>query len=295
MTKKELEHITKEGENEQTEFKRSFNQESIISISAFANTEGGSLWIGLSNNGELLGTELHKESQQNWLNEIKTKTEPSIIADFDVFKIDKKTIVRISVKEYPVKPISVKGRYYIRKQNSNHQLSVQEISDVYLHSMQYSWDSYPYQNADFSQLDEELIQKFILKVNKEGRFQLPDNGEAALKKLNLISEQSVSNAAMILFSKKNLRYNIHIGRFKSKSLIIADKIISGNLFSVLEESMQTIVSHLKFAFEIMGKTTQRNEIPEYPLEAIRELLVNAIVHRDYTNPTDIKIKIFDQE
>jgi len=55
-----------------------------------------------------------------------------------------------------------------------------------------------------------------------------------------------------------------------------------------------IVGHLKFAFEITGKTTQRNEIPEYPLEAIRELLVNSLVHRDYISPIDIQIKIFDQ-
>ncbi len=57
----------------------------------------------------------------------------------------------------------------------------------------------------------------------------------------------------------------------------------------------TIVSHLKIAFDIrvVGTNTQRIEIPEYPLEAIRELLLNCIVHRDYQSPTDVQIKIFD--
>ncbi len=57
--------------------------------------------------------------------------------------------------------------------------------------------------------------------------------------------------------------------------------------------MKYLISHIKFAFEITGKTTQRTEIPEYPLEALRELVLNAIVHRDYLSPADIQIKIFD--
>lgn len=100
---------------------------------------------------------------------------------------------------------------------------------------------------------------------------------------------------MILFSKENLLYNVHIGRFKRPTLIIADKMINGTLFDVVEESMQTIIGHLKFAFEITGKTTQRTEIPEYPLEAIREALLNTLIHRDYQSPTDVQIKILDQK
>lgn len=100
---------------------------------------------------------------------------------------------------------------------------------------------------------------------------------------------------MLLFSKEELYYNVHVGRFKSSSHIIDDKVIRGKLFDVVENTMSFIISHLKVAFEITGKTTERVEIFEYPLSAIRELVLNAIVHRDYTNPTDIQIKIFDDK
>jgi ATP-dependent DNA helicase RecG len=75
-------------------------------------------------------------------------------------------------------------------------------------------------------------------------------------------------------------------------MIIDDRMIRGTLFAVVEEAMKFIISHLKVAFEITGKI-QRNEIFEYPVPALRELLLNAVVHRDYTSPTDIQIKIFD--
>lgn len=88
-------------------------------------------------------------------------------------------------------------------------------------------------------------------------------------------------------------YNIHIGRFKTPSTIIDDRMIRATLFDAVEECMKYILSHMKVAFEFTGEI-QRNEIFEYPLSAIRELVLNAVVHRDYTSPGDIQIKIFDK-
>jgi ATP-dependent DNA helicase RecG len=110
--------------------------------------------------------------------------------------------------------------------------------------MQYSWDSYPYLGAHIDDLNLEKVKTFIFKVNQVKRFSLPENPVDALFKLNMIKGETPTNAAMILFSKENLRYNVHIGRFKTPSMIIADKMINGNLFDVLEEAMQTIVGHL---------------------------------------------------
>lgn len=110
----------------------------------------------------------------------------------------------------------------------------------------------------------------------------------------LIKENGVTNAAMILFSKENLFYNVHVGRFKTQSFIIDERMIRGNLFDVVDETVRFINSHLKVAFEITGITTQRTEIFEYPTAAIRELILNAVIHRDYLSPSDVQIKIFDQ-
>lgn len=116
-----------------------------------------------------------------------------------------------------------------------------------------------------------------------------------LKKLKLISEEGITNVAYLLFAKEDVGYNVHIGRFKTPSFIVDDKMLRGDLFEMVEDAMKFIVSQIKVAFEISGRTTKRIEIFEYPLPALRELLLNAIIHRDYTSPVDVQIKIFDKD
>ena len=283
-------------ENLNTEYKSSFNDAVIETLTAFANAKGGQVWVGVNNIGvPISGFAIGKESVQQYLNEIKNKTRPTIIPDAEIIAINGKEVLMFSIQEFPIKPVSFKGRYYKRVKNSNHQLSPQEISDLLLQSLQISWDSYPYKQATYNDLNEEQINRFIERVNEGGRFLLPEEPRVALAKLKIISDHTVSNAAMILFSKENLFYNVHVGRFKDPSMIIDDKMINGNLFDVANETIRFIRSHLKVAFEITGETTQRTEIFEYPIPAIRELVLNTLIHRDYTSPSDVQIKIFDHK
>lgn len=202
--------------------------------------------------------------------------------------------MNISVNEFPVKPLSFKGRYYKRVNNANHQLSPIEITDISLQSLQLSWDSYTKQGKTLSDLDVVKIERFIRQVNDLGRFRLIGEWRRDLEKLRLISEDKITNAAWLLFAKDTTEYNVHLGRFKTPSLIIDDKMLNGTLFEVIEQAMNYIIGHIKVAFEITGKTSKRNEIFEYPLPALREMLLNAFIHRDYLSPIDIQIKIFDK-
>lgn len=292
MNKKDIIHIIKKGENETLEFKSNFNNATIVSMSAFANTKGGVVLIGVSDHGDIKGISINKESVKTQVNEIKQKTEPSIIPDANTITIDNKTVVVLSIQEFPIKPISARGRYYIRKNNSNHILPLDEINNLYHSSLQTSWDSYEYKGANIDVIDFEKVLLFIKKVNNNGRFRLNGTPLECLTKLKLIINNKPTNAAMILFSKDELFLNVHVGRFKTPSYIIDDKMIRGNLFDVVEDTMRYIIGQIKVAFEFTG-AIQRNEIFEYPIHALRELVINAIVHRDYTNPTDIQIKIFD--
>ncbi len=130
MTIDHLLHILKNEESETLEFKTSFNRATIETIVAFSNTKGGIIALGINNKKDIVGLSITKETIQKWINEIKQNAEPAILAAFEIVDINEKTVIIISVDEFPLKPVSYKGRYFCRKINSNHQLSIDEIVEL---------------------------------------------------------------------------------------------------------------------------------------------------------------------
>ena len=265
-------------ESEKVEFKSSFGKGVIETLCAFANHKGGTVILGAEDSGRIAGVNTGAETIQGWINQIKQKTDPVIIPTIEVIETEERKLVL-----FPVKPVA----------NSNHRLSLTEIANLHLSSLQLSWDSYEHPHSTIDNLDANKIQDFIDRVKQGGRLKIDQTPLTVLKKLGFLQGNTPSHAAMLLFGEQDPQYSIHIGRFKSASTIIDDRMIRGTLFQVVKEAMRFILSHLKVAFEI-SDTIERKEIYEYPLPAIRELLLNAVVHRDYTSPVDTQIKIFDQ-
>ena len=103
---KDIHKLIISGESEKVEFKQSFNDEVIETIVAFANTSGGSVFIGISNTGKIIGASIGNETLQRWTNEIKNKTSPEQVVDIVVYEVGGKVFCQIRVNEYPVKPHS---------------------------------------------------------------------------------------------------------------------------------------------------------------------------------------------
>jgi ATP-dependent DNA helicase RecG len=96
----------KRGESETVEFKKTFDREAIETLSAFANTHGGRVFIGVSDTGQVLGVDLGKETIQNWINQVKLSTANALIPDVELSTLRKKTVAVVTVAEYSIKPIS---------------------------------------------------------------------------------------------------------------------------------------------------------------------------------------------
>jgi len=166
LTPKELLLTMADGENATVEFKTSFQKEVIESVVAFANSYGGKIFIGVDDNGKIVNIHTTSETIQNYINTIKQNTQPSIIVDIDEYRVENKTILLIDIKEYPLKPIAYKNRYYKRRNNSNHVMSLDEISNEHLKSINSSWDYYVDDRHNFSDISQENIANFINKIEK---------------------------------------------------------------------------------------------------------------------------------
>jgi len=142
-------------ENEYIEYKSSFNDSVIETLVAFANCKGGKVLVGINDDGRINSKFAYgKETFQKWINEIKIKTQPSIIPDIELIDYNGNKTIAIVIHEFPLKPISYKGRFYKRVKNSNHQLTALEIADLSMQSLQLSWDSYPAQNMKIDDIEK---------------------------------------------------------------------------------------------------------------------------------------------
>ena len=267
MTKtKNIQELIHQGENQEIEFKTSFGKEVIETVVAFSNAKGGRIIVGISDEQELIGLSLSSETEQQWLNEIKQNTSPAVFPDIEFTEKREQVIGIIHVKEFPVKPVCIKGRYFIRRANSNHKMTLTEIANAYLKTYNLSWDAYDKPDSTIDNLDEEKIISFIEIVNRIGRFSLDQDPILALQKLRLINNDKPTNASILLFGKEDTSYNIHIGRFKEPSVIINDWQSGATLFEQVDLALEQIKKHLNVAFDFDG-SAQRIETWDYPLDS----------------------------
>lgn len=298
MDKRKLLKLIKKGESETLEFKESFSKETIKAVVAFANSKGGIILIGISDRKKIKGMSLGKETLKIWANEITQATEPTLIPEVESYQVEGKEIAAITIKESPLKPIAYKGVCYLRVKNSDKKITPKEIAELHLQTVSSSWDSYPARDACLNDIDFEKVKEYIKLTNGIGRRKIREKPAEVLKKTELIKNNKPTWAAILLFGKESQKFisqaKVHCGRFKDEITIINDETIEENLFRQVEKVMEFVKRSISVEFIITGKP-RREEVWEYPLDAVREAVINAIAHRDYTELSEIQIRIYDDK
>ena len=289
MSEAKLFILLKEGESEHLAFRLFFGHETIETLAAFANSQGGVLLLGVSESKEIKGVPDAKENIDHWFHEIHTRTTPQLSPHIELIEIDKKIVVYISVAEYPVKPVAFDGKYYKRTAKFTRYLFVQEAIDFRRQFINSNWDTNIHPNKTIADLSFKKLQHLIKRISRKKQCVL-EEPFTFLRKYSLVEGDAVTNACLLLFlSDEESKTTIELGRFSSPTVTTDTLTLKTDLFTEAEEAMRFICKHIR-------KESLKDESVvewQYPLNAIRELVVNMIIHRDYTSDYHSIIKIFD--
>jgi len=282
-------------ESQVVEFKLIWKEEFLKNICAFANVAGGSLFIGINDNGEIIGVNNATKLLETLPNIINQKIGiiPSVLLEHT----HDKTIIKIIIQPSSV-PISYNGRYYIRSGSVVLELQGRKLSDFLLQKSGITWDSLEINKAFEFEPNLETIELF----KKLSYDRLPFAKEekdihVLLKKLNLLNPSLLpTNAAVLLFDKNPQRLFsqavVKIGRFINEADIVSSDIVDGNLFQQAENTLAILKTKYLLS-TISYEGTHRREQLVYPFNALREAIFNAIIHRDYNTTSAIQIKIYN--
>jgi ATP-dependent DNA helicase RecG len=291
-----------QGESETLEFKQSLSLRDDIgkAISAFSNTNGGVVMVGVADRGDVIGVGIGANTIENEAGYIKRHTDPPIFPFIKVIEVDGKNIVAIEVEESSDKPVFFKKHAHKRVGKSSQRMSSSEMRRLaHEDKPKMLWDERICEGASLEDIDEEKVRLFLEKARFERRLEVSYDTPIidALERLNLIKNNNLTNAAILLFGKRPQKFflqsKVRCARYKGTTAVdfIDLKVIEGNIVDQVDDAEKFILTHIKKAAKIVG--FKREEALEYPLNALREAIVNAICHRDYASSSDVTIGIFD--
>jgi len=279
-------------EEQDIEFKKEWRNEHLKTIVSFANTEGGVMYIGIDDDGRTVTLSNVKKLLEDIPNTIRNKLQ--ITPSVKIEEKDGREVVKITVNSSDF-PVFLDGKIYIRSGSTTQELKGSELTNFLLEKTGKTWDSLIV-DAVFDDLDLETFKYFKgLAIDR-----LPEIKKASyktiFKNLELITnDEKLTRALILLFGKKPQTFFItaqgRAGRFKTPTEILDTVIADGNLFKQLDTLMNAIKKHLNVRFEI--KEIERKDVWDYPLEALREAVINALIHKDYLSTAEIQIKIYD--
>jgi ATP-dependent DNA helicase RecG len=234
------------------------------------------------------------------LEEIPNKVRDVLGIMVDVNLLEETGLFYLEIIIHPyIVPISLRGRYYYRSGSTKQELIGTALTDFLLRKTGKSWDEVIEPTASLQDIDEGSLAIFIRASLKAGRItDLEGLSTAALlSKLRLTDDKgNIKRAAIVLFGKNvDKFYNnciVKIGKFKSnEEELMFQELEEGNIIQLLKE-IPSLLNRKFFIKPISFEGLQRIEKGEYPVAAIREMILNALVHRNYLG-TFVQIRVYD--
>jgi len=310
MNLKELEHLIMNQESDILEFKKSTAQLKNLcyTLCGFLNHKGGIVLVGVSDTGKIIGQDVTDHTRQEIANELQ-KFEPLARIQIEYVNVDdtnKKVIVLTAPSESHSAPYTFDGRAYQRCDAITVRMSQQEYQRRVIERMEanISWETMVALDYNINMLDHEEIKRTVdqgIKANRMPVEAASDTIAGMLKRFHLMKGEGILNAAVVLFAKEITPNYMHcllkMARFagiNKSANFIDNKQIEANAFQLLEHAESFIKEHLRISSVYQANSFQRVDEPTVPVLAVREALINAIIHRLYSGGVgSISLAIFD--
>ncbi len=261
----------------------------IKTLVAFANTAGGTLLVGIEDDGTVVGLDDVRAQEERIANAIADSVEPALLPDIEVLTVDGRDLLMVRVAWWPG-PFFLKAKgpekgVYVRLGSTNRRADAQTLAELQLLTRRLAFDQEPCAGTTLRDLDIDAAREAFAAVGRE-------LDEAKLESLGVVcrrgAETVPSNGGVILFGRAEARHRhfpdaqVRCALFRgtTKARFIDRKDVEGTVLDALHEVPSFIERNTRLAALI--ESMRREDIPEYPEVALREGLTNAIAHTDYT-------------
>lgn len=282
-------------ENQNIEYKSKWRDEYLKWICGFANANGGTIFIGKDDNGEITGLSNSKKLLEEIPNKVRDVL--GILVDVNLHETDQGNFIEIIVDPYP-NPINYKGQYHYRTGSTKQELKGRALDKFLLEKSGKHWDEIIIPKIKVEDLKQETFDFFRKRGVKNKRLSqdvLDESPKNLLENLNLIKNGNLKRAAILLFHPDPEQFVtgsfIKIGFFESDDALRFQDEVHGNLFEQTEKTMEILFTkYFKAMIDYEG--IHRTETYEYPESAVREAILNAVAHKDYSGSTPIQISVY---
>jgi ATP-dependent DNA helicase RecG len=285
-------------ENQNIEYKESWRDEYLKWICGFANANGGSIFIGKNDTGKVVGVVGAKKLLEDIPNKVRDIL--GILVDVNFHQTEEGNFIEIIVESYPY-PVNYKGQYHYRSGSTKQELKGAALDKFMLQRKGKRWDGVPVPNVSVNDLKKDTFDFFRKRAVKAQRIEedvLTDSNELLIDNLQLIENEYLKRAAILLFHANPDKFvtgaYIKIGYFETDDDLKFQDEVHGNLFEQVEKTMDLLFTkYIKSSISYEG--LNRVEKYEYPKDAIREALLNAVSHKDYSGGVPIQISMYSDK
>jgi len=273
---KKLGTVLELGEGQFIEFKESMDKNFPKEIVAFANASGGAIYLGINDTGELHGINITNRLKSQ-IQDIAHNCDPSIIISLSQIE----NILLVKIKEGNNKPYSCSKGFYMRMGANSQKMSRDEVLALAIKSGKIRFDEQICSSFEWKDFDNEKFEYYLKLANISNN--MPK--EEILRNLRVLTNEGLTNAGVLYFAKEPFKYiissKIRCIHFNGDERIdiLDKKVVDRGIIGNIEFAVGYLKERVPVRYKI--KKLARDEFPEYPIEAYREAIINAVIHFDY--------------